>query len=88
VSTISLKNEDYPNGVKVNARVGSDDDPDANRDLGMRMVGFNDTWDIDAGTDDAWYRTDRDPDHPTNEWSNWTRISNFGSDRDERIAPG
>ena len=82
---INLWNRNWHNGVNVDARVGNYQDCNQNNSIGSRSISYNSSWSIDAGTQDVCYRRDNDPDHPDGSWTGWTRISNFGHDKDENI---
>lgn len=62
-SIVNLHNRRW-NRVAVEARIGDDPDPEANRSLGERILKRGEVWTIRSQGEDVWYRSDADADHP------------------------
>lgn len=69
-STVNLHNRSW-NRVTVEARIGDDPNPEANRPLGARSLRRGESWVIESEGEDVWYRRDVNPDHPDGKLTVW-----------------
>ncbi len=69
-STVHLHNRRW-NRVAVEARIGDDPNPEANRSLGRKMLKRGETWTIQSRGEDVWYHRDADAEHPDGRWTPW-----------------
>jgi|GEM_PF-3965194 len=78
MSTITLQNASWQNGVTVLVHTGNSLDFDGNPSRGEQRIGFNASWPIECGNLNVQYKRDLDPDNPTGQMGAWTNIPNFG----------
>jgi hypothetical protein len=69
-STVNIINGRW-NRVNVEARIGDDPNPEANRSLGSRAMRRGEVWPVRSKGEDVWYRRDADPDRPNGQWTPW-----------------
>lgn len=69
-STVNIINGRW-NRVTVEARIGDEPDPEANRSLGSKTMRRGETWPVRSHGEDVWYRRDADPDRPDGQWTPW-----------------
>jgi hypothetical protein len=57
--------------IAIEARIGDDPNPEANRSLGERTLKRGEVWTIKSRGEDVWYRSDADADHPDGHRTPW-----------------
>jgi len=78
LSTITLQNADWQNGVTVLVHVGNNANFDLNPSRGQQRIPFNGTWPVDCQGFNLQYKRDLDPDNPNGQMGAWTEVPNFG----------
>jgi len=69
-SIVNLHNRRWSR-VAVEARIGDDPEPEANRSLGERTLKRGEVWRIESRGEDVWYRSDAGADRPDGRQTPW-----------------
>lgn len=70
MSLVRLHNRRWKR-IAVEARIGDDPNPEANRSLGERTLKRGEVWTIESRGEDVWYRSDADANHPDWRRTHW-----------------